>query len=108
MADHEEQEKRRLLLKMLLLGDAEVGKSNLLTRFTRNEFAHNLKATVGVEFEVRQGKKITALIWDTAGQERFRSLSNVYFMLHSLFTISLEGLPFRMSSAGSMSLAVSF
>ncbi|PON75095.1 Small GTPase superfamily, Rab type [Parasponia andersonii] len=108
MADHEEPEKRRLLFKMLLLGDAEVGKSNLLTRFTRNEFTHNLKTTVGVDFKIRQGKRIRAQIWDTAGQERFRSLSNVYFMLHSLFTISPEGLPFRMSSAGSISLAVSF
>ncbi len=48
-----------------------MGKSNLLSRFTKNEFAHDSKTTIGVEFATRpmvvDKKVIQAQIWDTAG-----------------------------------------
>uniref|UniRef100_A0A453SED6 Uncharacterized protein n=1 Tax=Aegilops tauschii subsp. strangulata TaxID=200361 RepID=A0A453SED6_AEGTS len=51
------------------------GKSNLLSRFTRNEFSLESKSTIGVEFATRSlqvdGKVVKAQIWDTAGQERY-------------------------------------
>ena len=51
-----------------------VGKSNVLSRFTRNEFSLESKSTIGVEFATRSlqvdGKVVKAQIWDTAGQER--------------------------------------
>ncbi|XP_002439454.2 ras-related protein RABA4b [Sorghum bicolor] len=54
--------------------DSGVGKSNLLSRFTRNEFSFESKSTIGVEFATRSlqvdGKVVKAQIWDTAGQER--------------------------------------
>ncbi|KAL6546475.1 Ras-related protein ric2 [Orobanche minor] len=63
------------LFKVVLIGDSGVGKSNLLSRFTRNEFSLESKSTIGVEFATRSltvdGKVIKAQIWDTAGQERF-------------------------------------
>uniref|UniRef100_A0A8C9Y737 Ras-related protein Rab-25 n=1 Tax=Sander lucioperca TaxID=283035 RepID=A0A8C9Y737_SANLU len=59
---------------MVLIGDSGVGKSNLLSRFTRNEFNLESKSTIGVEFATRSiqvdGKTVKAQIWDTAGQER--------------------------------------
>ena len=59
---------------MVLIGDSGVGKSNLLSRFTRNEFNLESKTTIGVEFATRtvtiEGKTIKAQIWDTAGQAR--------------------------------------
>ncbi|CAA6671543.1 unnamed protein product [Spirodela intermedia] len=62
------------LFKVVLIGDSGVGKSNLLSRFTRNEFSLETKSTIGVEFATRSvnvdGKIIKAQIWDTAGQER--------------------------------------
>lgn len=51
-----------------------MGKSNLLSRFTRNQFSLETKSTIGVEFATRSvnidGKIIKAQIWDTAGQVR--------------------------------------
>ena len=41
------------LFKVVLIGDSGVGKSNLLSRFTRNEFALESKSTIGVEFATR-------------------------------------------------------
>ncbi|KAH0751972.1 hypothetical protein KY285_005120 [Solanum tuberosum] len=38
------------LFKIVLIGDSGVGKSNLLSRFTRNEFCLESKSTIGVEF----------------------------------------------------------
>jgi predicted GTPase len=62
------------LFKVVLIGDSGVGKSNLLSRFTKNEFSLESKSTIGVEFATRSlnidGKVIKAQIWDTAGQER--------------------------------------
>ncbi|CAN0532686.1 unnamed protein product, partial [Ectocarpus sp. 8 AP-2014] len=57
---------------VVLIGDSGVGKSNLLSRFTRNEFNLESKSTIGVEFATKsiqtEGKTIKAQIWDTAGQ----------------------------------------
>ncbi|GAB2235438.1 hypothetical protein Droror1_Dr00025863 [Drosera rotundifolia] len=62
------------LFKVVLIGDSDVDKSNLLSRFTRNEFNLELKSTIGVEFATRSirvdDKVVKAQIWDTAGQER--------------------------------------
>jgi small GTP-binding protein len=71
------------LFKVVLIGDSGVGKSNLLSRFTRNEFNLESKSTIGVEFATRSiqvgGKVIKAQIWDTAGQERYRAITSAYY-----------------------------
>ncbi|XP_042346498.1 RAB11a, member RAS oncogene family, like [Plectropomus leopardus] len=71
------------LFKVVLIGDSGVGKSNLLSRFTRNEFNLESKSTIGVEFATRsiqvEGKTIKAQIWDTAGQERYRAITSAYY-----------------------------
>jgi len=65
------------------VGDSGVGKSNLLTRFTSNQFNFKSSTTIGVEFSTRtvevQGKKLKAQVWDTAGQERFRAITNAFY-----------------------------
>lgn len=65
---------------VVLIGDSGVGKTNLLGRFTRNEFNLESKSTIGVEFATRSiqvdNKVIKAQIWDTGkdttttGEER--------------------------------------
>ncbi|XP_038905598.1 ras-related protein RABA2a [Benincasa hispida] len=71
------------LFKVVLIGDSGVGKSNLLSRFTRNEFCLESKSTIGVEFATRtlqvEGRTIKAQIWDTAGQERYRAITSAYY-----------------------------
>ena len=63
---------------VVLIGDSGVGKTNLLLRFTKDEFRENQPATIGVEFANRTmdvaGKKVRAQIWDT-GTELLRSTS---------------------------------
>ena len=71
------------LFKVVVIGDSGVGKSNLLSRFTRDEFNLESKSTIGVEFATRsvsiEGKMIKAQIWDTAGQERYRAITSAYY-----------------------------
>ncbi|VDO53294.1 unnamed protein product [Haemonchus placei] len=71
------------LFKVVLIGDSGVGKSNLLSRFSRNSFNLESKTTIGVEFATRtieiDGKLIKAQIWDTAGQERYRAITSAYY-----------------------------
>ncbi|KAJ6377334.1 hypothetical protein OIU76_026329 [Salix suchowensis] len=75
MAGYRAEDDYDYLFKVVLIGDSGVGKSNLLSRFTRNEFSLESKSTIGVEFATRSlnvdGKVIKAQIWDTAGQERY-------------------------------------
>lgn len=65
---------------VVLIGESGVGKSNLLSRFTKNEFSHDSRTTIGVEFSTRtvqlNGFTIKAQIWDTAGLERYRAITS--------------------------------
>ncbi|KAJ7546300.1 hypothetical protein O6H91_08G034400 [Diphasiastrum complanatum] len=71
------------VFKVVLIGDSAVGKSQLLSRFSRNEFSLESKSTIGVEFQTRtivvDHKTIKAQIWDTAGQERYRAITSAYY-----------------------------
>ncbi|KAG0499851.1 hypothetical protein HPP92_004106 [Vanilla planifolia] len=77
------EEEYDYLVKVVLIGDSGVGKSNILSRFTRNEFCLESKSTIGVEFATRtlqvEGRIIKAQIWDTAGQERYRAITSAYY-----------------------------
>ena len=61
------------IFKIVLTGDSGVGKSNLLSRFTRNEFSLESRSTIGVEFSTKEvqidGKTIKVQIWDTGKNE---------------------------------------
>lgn len=71
------------LYKIVLIGDSGVGKTNLLSRFTRDEFNLESKSTIGVEFATKsvttEGKVVKAQIWDTAGEERYRAITSAYY-----------------------------
>eukprot|EP00262_Sarcandra_glabra_P010275 TRINITY_DN2534_c0_g1_i1.p1 TRINITY_DN2534_c0_g1~~TRINITY_DN2534_c0_g1_i1.p1 ORF type:complete len:215 (-),score=37.49 TRINITY_DN2534_c0_g1_i1:222-866(-) len=79
----EDEEGEEYLFKVVIIGDSAVGKSNLLSRYARNEFNMHSKATIGVEFQTQsmeiEGKEVKAQIWDTAGQERFRAVTSAYY-----------------------------
>ncbi|KAG4987130.1 hypothetical protein JHK82_034753 [Glycine max] len=81
MAGYRADDDYDYLFKVVLIGDSGVGKSNLLSRFTKNEFNLESKSTIGVEFATRtlnvDSKVIKAQIWDTAGQERFGFVESV-------------------------------
>eukprot|EP00920_Eleutheroschizon_duboscqi_P020620 GHVT01048762.1.p1 GENE.GHVT01048762.1~~GHVT01048762.1.p1 ORF type:complete len:213 (-),score=49.12 GHVT01048762.1:262-900(-) len=89
------------LLKILLIGDSNVGKSSLLLRFTDDQFNPQQLATIGVDFKIKYvsvGSKCVKLaVWDTAGQERFRTLTSSYYRgAHAVIVVyrpSFESLP---------------
>jgi len=71
------------LYKVVVTGDSGVGKTNIISRFTSNEFNIENKATIGVEFGHAEltvnDTKVKVQIWDTAGQERFRAVTRGYY-----------------------------
>ena len=80
LSDYQQQHK--YLFRICLLGDANVGKTSLLSRFCDNSFKENYNNTIGVDFRLVtlkcNGFISKIHIWDTAGQERFRSLALNY------------------------------
>lgn len=78
-----ERDKFDYIFKVIVVGDSGVGKSNLLSRFTRDEFNQNSMSTIGLDFSKRsvmiEGKTIKAQVWDTAGQEKFRAVTSAYY-----------------------------
>ena len=72
-----------LKLKLLIIGDSNVGKTSMLLNYTDNYFPESHLATIGVEYKVKEIKtdkyNIALQIWDTAGQERFRSITKSFF-----------------------------
>ena len=73
-----------IILKIVLIGNSGVGKSNILSRLLENEFIENSNSTIGVDFCVKslkvENKIVKTQIWDTAGLEQFRSLMESYYI----------------------------
>ncbi|XP_011190762.1 ras-related protein Rab-30 isoform X1 [Zeugodacus cucurbitae] len=82
----------KFLFKIVLVGNAGVGKTCLVRRFTQGLFPPGQGATIGVDFMIKtvevEGEKIKLQIWDTAGQERFRSITQSYYRsAHALILV---------------------
>jgi len=71
------------LVKLLMIGDAAVGKSALVNRYVDDVFHNNWIGTIGIDIRLKQvqldGKQIKVQLWDTAGQERFRAITTRHF-----------------------------
>ena len=71
------------MFKIVIVGDSAVGKSNLLSRYIKNEFNRESKSTVGVELSLKVYKINDSIVkvhlWDTAGQERYQSITAAYY-----------------------------
>ena len=71
------------LFKIIVLGDCAVGKSNILSKYSKNIFNKSSKSTIGVELITKffryEDKILKINIWDTAGQERFTSMITTYY-----------------------------
>jgi Ras-related protein Rab-7A len=70
-------------LKVLLLGDSNVGKTAIISQFVDREFSSSYQPTIGSDYVCRNvevgGKFVTLQLWDTAGQERYRALASSFF-----------------------------
>lgn len=96
--------------KILLVGDAKVGKSSLFLQFTDHYFSESYRSTIGVEFRMKQieieQKSVKLQVWDTAGQERFKTITLAHYRgTHAFILIydcsnraSFENLPIYMNN----------
>lgn len=79
------QEPELVQFKLVLLGEAAVGKSSLILRFTKDAYEENRESTIGAAFMAQQiplperNVVVKFEIWDTAGQERYKSLAPMYY-----------------------------
>lgn len=78
-----DKEKFDYLFKIVLIGDTNVGKTNILARLIKNDLPAASKPTIGVEFGTKTFKfdnsVVKAQIWDTAGQERYHAITAAYY-----------------------------
>ena len=69
--------------KIMVLGESKVDKTQLIKRYTKDQFGGVYLTTVGMDFQDKiieiEDKKVRLQIWDTAGQERFRNVTKSYF-----------------------------
>lgn len=74
---------KKVLLKVIILGDAGVGKTALMNQYVHRKFSSQYKATIGADFLTKEiiidDRQVTLQIWDTAGQERFQSLGVAFY-----------------------------
>eukprot|EP00929_Paragymnodinium_shiwhaense_P043956 TRINITY_DN2255_c0_g1_i1.p1 TRINITY_DN2255_c0_g1~~TRINITY_DN2255_c0_g1_i1.p1 ORF type:complete len:217 (+),score=54.56 TRINITY_DN2255_c0_g1_i1:103-753(+) len=79
-----EEDNYDFLYKVVLVGDATVGKTHLLSRYIKGALPKTPTATIGVEFATKtvnleNGRTAKAQIWDTAGQERYRAITSAHY-----------------------------
>lgn len=74
---------KKVDLKCVMLGKANVGKSCLVERFSHNKFSPDIGPTVGAAFVAKDvqinKQKLTIGVWDTAGSERYASMTRHYY-----------------------------
>jgi len=75
--------RKKVLLKVIVLGDSGVGKTSLMNQYVNKKFSGQYKATIGADFLTKEvivdDRIVTMQIWDTAGQERFQSLGQAFY-----------------------------
>merc|ERR1711977_283948 len=79
--------RKKVLLKVIILGDSSVGKTSLMNQYVSRKFNNQYKATNGADFLTKEvmvthngdQRLVTMQIWDTAGQERFQSLGVAFY-----------------------------
>jgi len=70
--------------KVIVVGDIGTGKTSLIQRYTNGIFDKGYKATIGVDFCLKEIKwnrntSVSVQLWDIAGQERFANLTRMYY-----------------------------
>ncbi|KAF8923955.1 hypothetical protein BGZ58_002340 [Dissophora ornata] len=75
--------RKKVLLKVIILGESGVGKTSLMNQYVNKKFSNQYKATIGADFLTKEvlveDRVVTMQIWDTAGQERFQSLGVAFY-----------------------------
>ena len=81
----ENDDEEYLICKVVLIGEAGVGKTSIIQRYITNTFSTGVKSTGGANFIEKKtefkdiNQKVKFEIWDTAGQEKYRSLTKTFY-----------------------------
>ena len=71
-------------IKLLVIGDTTVGKTNFIRMFIENQFNPNYMTTSGIDLKTNtiniKNKKIRVQLWDTAGQEKYKAITKSLFL----------------------------
>ena len=80
---------KKALYKVVLVGDSQTGKTNILSRVCKDEYSQEYRSTIGIEFAslMLPDRNTRLQLWDTAGQERYRSISLGYYKQTSVVII---------------------
>ncbi|EDO45000.1 predicted protein [Nematostella vectensis] len=70
--------KKKADLKIVILGEASVGKTSLIQRYIDRVFTEDKLSTIGASFFLKQWGPYNVAIWDTAGEEKYAGLSSFY------------------------------
>lgn len=79
------QQKCDYMLKLIIVGDSGVGKTNIISAFCNSnyQFSSTHLPTIGVDFSAKviqlQNRRVKLQVWDTAGQQRFRTITQTYY-----------------------------
>ena len=72
-----------ILFKIIIVGDPEVGKTQLMNRLLFDRFELNVRPTLGIDFLKKDldisNKRIRLNMWDTAGQERYQAINQNFY-----------------------------
>ena len=94
MSESKENEDEEIKIKIMLLGESQIGKTSLIQRYVKNNFNLSYITTVGIDFQLKQikmnNKSIKLQIWDTAGQERFKNITKSYFHSSDGFIVGYD------------------
>ena len=83
-ASKEDEKTKIIEAKIVLLGDVNVGKTSIASRYCKNSFNDHHINTIGGAYQQQKvvlgnGSMVKLHIWDTSGQERFRAMTNLYY-----------------------------
>ena len=86
--------KKNNLIKIVLLGECNVGKTTIFQRFVHKNINENQLSTIGIEFNAKNykfnNKDYQIQIFDTGGQERFRSMIEGYYKMGNGFFVVFD------------------
>ena len=79
-----QEPEREVIYKVIVVGDANAGKTSLIKRYVHDIFSPNYKSTIGVDFALKiikwdEKTNVRLQLWDIAGQERFGNMTRVYY-----------------------------
>ena len=96
MSEMEDEEKKAIPCKVVLIGESGVGKTSIISRYMNDRFSAVLGSTPGANFTTKtvfleeENQSIKYEIWDTAGQEKYRSLAKVFYKNASICILVYE------------------